>query len=107
MNFFRKKDHIFVSFVESELKDSDRKLRENLLGLFPIHQGTEVRLNIVDAADIPLKSLAVLISFAARLHSEGIHIVLVANPAVAESIRLLDFGGQFDSIQEEVKSNVR
>lgn len=104
MNFFRKKESIFASFSAAELKDPGETLGKNLLSLLPVKEGMELRLNVSEVNDIPLTTVAILISFSERLQKEGAHLSLTASPEVVNSMQKLHFGQQFDSLLQEVRS---
>ncbi len=89
MNFFRKKDHIFASFGDSEIRDNPEKMKANLLSLLPVNAGMEIRLNLVNADDLPAGIAGLLTGFSALLRSMDSRLVITVNEKL--SALLSDF----------------
>jgi hypothetical protein len=89
MNFFRKKDHIFASFAESELRDNPEKFKSSLLSLLPVNKDMEIRLSIVNVDDLPAGITAVITGFSVLLRSLESRLIVTVNEKLQEL--LLEF----------------
>jgi len=79
MNFFRKKDHIFASFAEAQLKENPEKLKNNLLSLLPVNKDMEIRLSLANVDDISAGSAGAITGFSDTLRSLESRLVVTVN----------------------------
>jgi len=101
MNFFRKKDHVFVSIVPDELNGPTEKLRDSLLGVLPVPSGNDLKISLGSAPDLPVKNLTVIMSFVTQLKSDGIKVVFTASNEILDAIAAMGLSSYFDTIERE------
>ena len=89
-----------LSFSAAEMSDNGEKLKRDLLGMLPVSEGIDVKINMGDAADISMGALAVILSFVKRIKEGNARAILILTPGLQNYFQTLRIEDLFDEIQQ-------
>lgn len=100
MNFFRKKNTVFIGLETPDLGADTQKLWSDLLYALEGHEIKQVTLHLYEAGDLSMRALALLVSLGLKLKNDTITFDLQAPPRIFQIIRKLNFGSAFSNMTE-------
>ncbi len=99
MNFFSRKNKIFISLNEEDLlNNSDSKLQADIDNSLPQRDGIEVTISLKSIDKVLINNLAIILRFSIMVKKKNSSIYLVASKKIIDEFKILNFHQFFDSL---------
>lgn len=99
MNFFSRKNKIFISLNEEDLlNNSESKFQADIENTLPTREGIQVTVSLKSVNKVLLGNLAIILRFSMMVRKSNCSIYLVASKNIIEDFKSLNFHDFFDSL---------